>query len=267
MDALEEATEETSRPLKRFVVTGASKRGWTAWLVGAARDGRVLGIAPMVFDNLRLNEQLQHQLASWGKYSEMLGDYTEKGLDQIVDTPTGRRLVAMTDPWTYRERLTLPKLIVIGSNDRYWATDALSLYWDALRGPKYVSVVPNAGHLLGDMKQALAAIAAFARSCAGEFAIAPHGGGLSEERGKKTYRVWVEATASKSAGPCTVAEPVGVWSATADNGDLRGARWERGAPTQSAEPKKGIARAFFGEVRHRFGDLAFTLSTPPAVVR
>ncbi|HRK20772.1 MAG TPA: PhoPQ-activated protein PqaA family protein [Fimbriimonadaceae bacterium] len=164
MDTLVTATASSPQPLKRFVVTGASKRGWTAWFAGAANDSRVIGIAPMVFDNLNMKPQLEHQLKSWGKYSEMIADYTDRGLDKILDTPPGKKLVAMVDPYAYRSRITMPKMIVNGSNDRYWTVDALSLYWNELPGPKYLSIVPNAGHLLGDMNQALNAIAVFAKS-------------------------------------------------------------------------------------------------------
>ena len=52
----------------------------------------------------------------------------------------------MVDPYTYRDRLTKPKLLINGTNDRYWTLDALDLYWDELKGPKYVVELPNAGH-------------------------------------------------------------------------------------------------------------------------
>ena len=52
----------------------------------------------------------------------------------------------MVDPLTYRDRLTKPKLLINGANDRYWTLDALDLYWNELKGPKYLVELPNAGH-------------------------------------------------------------------------------------------------------------------------
>ena len=52
----------------------------------------------------------------------------------------------MVDPYTYRDRLTKPKLLINGTNDRYWTLDALDFYWGGLKGPKYLVELPNAGH-------------------------------------------------------------------------------------------------------------------------
>lgn len=157
MDALGNAAG-----LKRFVVTGASKRGWTTWLTAATRDPRVIGIAPAVFDFLNFPVQLEHQKRTLGKYSEMIGDYTAQDLQQTVDSPEGKRLVSIVDPHAYLGRIEVPKLILLGANDLYWSTDALRLYWGDLKGPKWSLSVPNAGHNLGDGKLAEATLAAFA---------------------------------------------------------------------------------------------------------
>jgi PhoPQ-activated pathogenicity-related protein len=65
------------------------------------------------------------------------------------------------DPYSYRQGYTLPKLLLLGTNDPYWTVDSLRHYWSELPEPKLVSQTPNAGHDLGDAKQAVAALAAF----------------------------------------------------------------------------------------------------------
>jgi PhoPQ-activated pathogenicity-related protein len=171
MDALQAfAKDEWKKELNSFVVSGASKRGWTSWLTGAA-DSRVKAIAPCVIDMLNFGKQLPHQVLSFGKPSEMIKDYTERGLIPIPDTTAGRKLWAMVDPWMHRDKLTMPKMIINGANDPYWPQDALNLYWNDLKGDKWVLYVPNAGHGLeqtyGDGKKdrtrAISTLAAYAR--------------------------------------------------------------------------------------------------------
>ncbi|QEL17271.1 PhoPQ-activated pathogenicity-related family protein [Limnoglobus roseus] len=147
MDALQEiGRKEWNTEVKDFIITGASKRGWTSWLTAATGDPRVKAIAPMVIDTLNFQKQMPNQLKSFGRYSEMIHDYEERKLLPMPDTDAARKLWAMVDPWVYRDKLTLPKLLVNGTNDPYWAQDALNQYWDDLKGDKWVVYVPNAGH-------------------------------------------------------------------------------------------------------------------------
>lgn len=138
--------EEFGGSPRSFFITGASKRGWTSWLTSAV-DKRIKATAPLVIDVLNFRPQMDNQLKTWGAYSEQIEDYTRKGLIKPQKgTPREEALMAMMDPFTYRSRLTLPKLIVIGSNDPYWVLDSTSIYWNDLEGPKSALVIPNAGH-------------------------------------------------------------------------------------------------------------------------
>lgn len=147
MDALQAfAHDELKADVKNFVVTGASKRGWTSWLTAASGDKRVKAIAPLVIDTLNFPAQMKNQVAAFGKPSEMVRDYTTRGLIPIPDTAAGKKLWVMVDPWVYRDKITVPKMIINGANDPYWPLDALNSYWDDLKGDKFLLYVPNAGH-------------------------------------------------------------------------------------------------------------------------
>ena len=67
----------------------------------------------------------------------------------------------MVDPYSYRKKLTMPKMLFMGTNDEYWTVDAIKHYIDSIPGQNYVHYVPNVGHDLGDKKQAIAALSAF----------------------------------------------------------------------------------------------------------
>jgi PhoPQ-activated pathogenicity-related protein len=169
MDAVQAfSRQEWKQPVDQFIISGASKRGWTTWLTGAV-DARVKAIAPLVIDTLNMTAQMENQKRSFGTYSDQIADYTERGLVPIPNTELAHNLWKMVDPYFYRDRISQPKLMILGNNDPYWTVDALNLYWDGLKGDKYVSYVPNAGHDLSqDGKKdnhgrALATLGAFAR--------------------------------------------------------------------------------------------------------
>ncbi len=152
MDALQAfAQREWNFVVRYFLVSGASKRGWTTWLTGAA-DTRVKAIAPLVIDTLNMQAQLPHQVESFGRFSEMIDDYVKRDLVPLPKTERAKKLWAMVDPWVYRERLTMPTMIINGANDPYWTVDALNLYWNDLKSPRWVEIIPNAGHNLVQRK-------------------------------------------------------------------------------------------------------------------
>ncbi|NMC37431.1 MAG: PhoPQ-activated pathogenicity-like protein PqaA type [Bacteroidales bacterium] len=161
MDAVQEfERKEKSREIRNFVVSGASKRGWTTWLTGS-QDRRVTAIIPMVIDVLNMPVNIDYQKKVWGDYSTEIEDYVKLGLAQDLSSPEGRDLAAMIDPWSYRANLSMPKLIMMGTNDEYWPADAVKNYIYDIPGRNFIHYEPNVGHDIGDGPGAIKALSAF----------------------------------------------------------------------------------------------------------
>jgi PhoPQ-activated pathogenicity-related protein len=175
MDTLEVyLKEELKKEIAGFVVSGASKRGWTTWLT-AAVDDRVKGIAPAVYDNLDLVAQMKHQKETWGNYSRMIAPYTKRNIPEILlsGDKDAKKLAEIIDPLTYTDRISVPKYIMIGTNDPYWPLDALNLYIDSLGYPKHIYYMANAGHGLEKNPMTLFDnLVAFHRMIRGDFKFA-----------------------------------------------------------------------------------------------
>jgi len=219
--------EKYDSKVEKFVVTGASKRGWTTWLTGAF-DSRVEAIAPMVIDTLNIPAQMRLQVETFGEFSEQIRDYTELGLQEKLKEPTGQRLVQLIDPYSYCDRFTMPKLIVLGTNDRYWPVDAIKLYYGDLPGEKHIHYVPNAGHNLGP--GAVEAIASFYVDVV--------------DGSDRPKFEWTTALV-EGASVTTVTAPgkpvrVELWTAASGTRDFRDARWSS-VPLE-IEAEKSVAR-------------------------
>lgn len=159
MDALQEAFG-----FQNFVLAGASKRGWTAWLAALTGDPRVGGLCSIIFDNLNVVPQMQQQLLQWGTFSPKLDDYTRRHLQAMMDDPAGIELAQAVDPYSFLGDLQCPVHLVHGANDPFWCVDATTRYWEALPSPKSLCVLPNTGHSL--TSDGLASVANFAQTCA-----------------------------------------------------------------------------------------------------
>ncbi len=136
-----------SHKVDTFVVAGGSKRGWTTWTT-AAVDPRVIGICPIVIDVLNFNKSMQHHYQAYGAFAPSVGDYTSHHIMEWVGTSEMDALCAIEDPYSYRGRMTMPKLIMNASGDQYFLPDSSQFYFDDLPGPKYLRYVPNADHSL-----------------------------------------------------------------------------------------------------------------------
>ena len=162
MDCMQEllASDEGGKlKLEKFVVSGGSKRGWTTWTT-AAVDKRVVAIIPAVIDVLNLRDCMRNHLWSFGFYTHSVGDYVRHNIMQRMDDPRIEKLYEIVDPWSYRDRLTMPKYIVNSAGDQFFCPDSSQFYFNGLPGEKHLRYVPNTDHSLRD-SDATECLAAF----------------------------------------------------------------------------------------------------------
>ena len=150
--------------VNKFVVGGASKRGWTAWTV-AAVDNRVVAIIPAVIDLLNLEPSFEHHYRAYGFWAPAIAEFEHTGIMRWAHTPQFKELLHIEDPYSYRDRLTMPKFIVNSAGDQYFLPDSSQFYFDGLRGEKYLRYVPNTDHSLkGSYQDAAESALAFYQS-------------------------------------------------------------------------------------------------------
>ncbi|MEI6142749.1 MAG: PhoPQ-activated protein PqaA family protein [Mariniphaga sp.] len=254
------AKKEIQRKVDKFVVSGASKRGWTTWLTGA-NDKRVKAICPMVIDMLNMPVNIPYHKVVWGDYSIEIEDYVKLGLAQQFGDTKSNDLVQMIDPYSYRKTLTMPKMIFMGTNDPYWPVDAVKNYIDNMPGDNHICYTPNAAHDLGDKKKALTTLSAFLGTTItnGKYPICKSS--ISEQNGIITLKV--------QATPELLQNAI-LWYADSNDQDFRDEHWSNIElnPANKSEvtvevktPKSGF-KAFYVDLKYRavYGD-DYTQST------
>jgi PhoPQ-activated pathogenicity-related protein len=160
MDCLQEWSDQQGARIEKFVVAGASKRGWTTWMIGAA-DPRVEAIVPIVIDVVNCQESMRHHASVYGFWAEAVGNYYQHRILQRADHPRLRDLYRIEDPYSYLDRLALPKYIVNGSGDQFFCPDSSQFYFADLPGEKHLRYVPNADHSVDGSIDAATSIMAF----------------------------------------------------------------------------------------------------------
>jgi PhoPQ-activated pathogenicity-related protein len=266
MDTIQSFCAKDSLTIDGFVVAGGSKRGWTTWAT-AAVDKRVVAIMPMVIDLLNIVPSFKHHLGVYGYYAPAVVEYEDMGIMKWEDSPRYRALMTIEEPYEYRSRLTLPKLIVNATGDQFFVPDSWKFYFDALPGPKYLRYVPNTDHSLRGSDVWQSALAFY------------HAILNAAPLPRFDWRVEKDGTIRVSAKDTPSA--VTLWQASNPGArDFRlssiGAKWKRSPLTAGAngeyvarvaKPKRGFT-AYMIEVKYPSGvaDAPFTFTTGVKVV-
>jgi PhoPQ-activated pathogenicity-related protein len=137
--------EAGSVRVEKFVVSGGSKRGWTTW-TAAAVDRRIVAIVPASIDLLNLEKSFDHHFRVYGFFAPAVKDYVEAGVMDRTGTPEYRKLLEIEEPYSYRERLTMPKFMIQGAGNQFFLPDSSRFYFDDLKGEKYLRYIPNTDH-------------------------------------------------------------------------------------------------------------------------
>jgi len=259
-NVVQEFLRDKGFDIKGYVPTGASKRGWTTWLVSTV-DPRVVGIIPIVFDNLNFQAQMKHQLDMWGDFSYKIGPYTERGYPQKVIRGEGKDLLEIVDPYSYLSKLTVPKLIVVATNDRYWPIDAATLYFYDLPGSNYLLYVPNERHSIKNVSYVVNTASVFFRSIV--------------EDGDFVDISWrFEDDGRKLVVSCDEAKNAYVWITRSKTTDFRDSMWFKFPMKRKGDhyeytvnPSSEANICYFGEIILEKYGVEFSLSTIVRVLK
>jgi PhoPQ-activated pathogenicity-related protein len=152
MDAVTEFTAKLGvANIKKFMVAGASKRGWTTWTTAAVDTNRVFAAIPIVMDLLNMNENLRHHRKSLGGWTFAFGDYYTLNITSKMDTPEMFAMQRIIDPYYYLDRFTNTKFALVNSaGDEFFIPDDSDYFWTNFRtatnGSAMVRRLPNAEH-------------------------------------------------------------------------------------------------------------------------
>jgi PhoPQ-activated pathogenicity-related protein len=263
MNVVQKVAKQNGLQFDKFVVTGASKRGWTTWLTAASGDKRIVGIAPMVFPNLKFDTQMTKQMSDWGKYSDQIADYTKRGLQAQLETKTGQDLMHMVDPYSYKDKIKMPTLIVNGTNDPYWTVDSTSVFWNDLQQQKYLLEVPNTGHGLEDRLRVVSTVGAFARSMAGQFKMPVLDAKMNVDKDHNTADFNLDGGSGVPIG-------VSIWKAESETHDFRASKWVEKKTKKTdkleIEYNGSLWNAVFVEAKYEVNGRTFSLSSPVQVI-
>jgi PhoPQ-activated pathogenicity-related protein len=205
--------------VEKFMVAGGSKRGWTTWTT-AAVDTRVIAIAPIVIDVLNNEKSMRHHYAAYGFWAPAIRDYEDQHIMDWMGTPQNKALAKIEDPYEYRQRYTMPKLVVNDTGDQFFVPDSSQFYYDGLPGPKYLRYVPNTDHSMKG-SDAWETVQAFYQS-------------ILQNKPLPRYEWAIERNGSIKVKATDAPREIKLWQAT--NPDARDFRLETLGPKWTSSP-------------------------------
>ncbi|RMZ97242.1 autocrine proliferation repressor A-like [Brachionus plicatilis] len=152
MDTIEHfARTNNFGQVKKFMLAGESKRGWTTWTSAAVDTKRVFSAVPIVMDILNMNTNLHKNFRSLGGWTFAFSPYYELNITKYVDSREIFELQKIVDPISYLDRYKETNILVMTtSGDEFFLPENTNSYWDnlvaATDGKVLLRRLPNAEH-------------------------------------------------------------------------------------------------------------------------
>jgi len=158
-------TINVTKPTK-FMIAGASKRGWVTWLTPAV-DARVQGIVPIVMPVLNMVTCLNNMWRSLGEWTFAFSDYVDLGIPNWLFTPQFAAMADIIDPINYMPYLAnVTKYLMFATGDEFFLVDSTRNFYPKMLkegGETHLRMMEDADHALLPLDlTAIYDIAAFA---------------------------------------------------------------------------------------------------------
>ena len=100
-------------------------------------------------DLLNARNNLHHHYQAYGGWSFAFNDYYEMNLTREIDSNEFATLLNIVDPYEFREKLLMPKLVCTGAMDEFFVLDDSYYWWHQMPYADEMNrliIVPNAEH-------------------------------------------------------------------------------------------------------------------------
>ncbi|KAB8039190.1 hypothetical protein GCL60_10075 [Silvanigrella paludirubra] len=153
MDLVQHEFLGTNYNVNSFIMSGASKRGWAAWLATIA-DSRVKAIIPIVIDIYNTKELFNKLYKIYAhNWPIALYPYYKENMHKYLENKNFLELLDIEDPIAYKKsdkrlRLNIPKFIISSSGDDFFPPDSIYENYNHIPGKTYLKYVPNSSHFI-----------------------------------------------------------------------------------------------------------------------
>ena len=103
---------------------------------------------PWSLISLHVVPSFEHHYRVYGFWAPAVKDYYDEHLMDELGDRRFQELMDLVEPYSYRDRYTMPKLIINAAGDQFFLPDSSRFYFDDLPGEKHLLYEANADHSL-----------------------------------------------------------------------------------------------------------------------